>query len=407
MVLDEKQKAKILTPSVRTLMSALKQGSEETARVVGGAVRDVLMGRTVLDIDIATTHPPERTMDLLRAANIKTVPTGLAHGTVTAVVGGAGYEITTLRRDVETDGRHATVAFTGDWKEDAARRDFTINALYVDAQGTLYDFFGGIDDAKAGRVRFIGDARTRIREDVLRILRYFRFYAALGTPPPDAEALSACRDLAPLIPTLSAERIARELTKLLGSKDPAPALRLMESCGVLNQVLPETKNFERLDALLQTEKKRSAPPAFVVRFASLLPEDETTARNVASRLKLSNKDTNALAVLAELPAAVRTNHTPEALRRMAYGFGVPACLAAALLAGDEAAEAMSVLEGWTPPVFPIKGEDLLKLGMPAGPKIGEILREIEERWIGSGFSMRRDACLAGARALWESQRGEE
>jgi poly(A) polymerase len=365
--------------------------------VVGGAVRDALLGRKVGDIDLATTLPPEHVMDILAKAGFKTVPTGIAHGTITAVVDHIGYEITTLRRDVETDGRHAQVAFTDNWREDAARRDFTFNALYVDAERNLYDYFNGVEDAKAGRVRFIGDARARIREDVLRILRFFRFYAFFGKGDADAEALAACRELANLIPNLSAERIAHEFTKLLAAENPLPALQLMNDCGVTRQFLPEVSDLSRLYALLETEKRYGIAPMALVRFAATLPSDGKIASAVAARLKLSNRDAETLRGLAELPNLLRDNRTPAALRRMINQYGKENCRAAMLLNGREISDALATIAAWESPVFPIKGEDIVKLGLPQGPRIGEILRAVEKWWISGDFRADRTACLEQAR----------
>jgi poly(A) polymerase len=392
-VLNEEQRAKILPPNAQRLLSALR----EEARIVGGAVRDALLGLKVGDIDLATPLPPEQVMEILAKAGIKTKPTGLAHGTITAVLDRTGYEITTLRRDVETDGRHAQVAFTDNWREDAARRDFTFNALYVDAEGTLTDYFNGAEDAKEGRVKFIGDARARIREDVLRILRFFRFTAFFGKGDADPEALAACRELAPLIPTLSAERIAHEFTKLLTAKNPLPALRLMQDTGVTQHFLPEARDLSRLQALLETEKQTGTSPMPFVRLAALLPQDEPAALTVAKRLKLSNRDTETLGMLAKLPNLMRGNLDPPSLHRMMYLYGAENCRAATLLICGDISEALSTISAWKIPVFPLKGEDLVKLGFPQGPQIGKILRAVEAWWISRDFTPTRAECLEQAR----------
>ncbi|MEE8534186.1 MAG: CCA tRNA nucleotidyltransferase, partial [Alphaproteobacteria bacterium] len=232
-------------PATRAVVDALTADSAEV-RFVGGCVRDAVAGRKVTDVDIATPDPPETVTRLLEAAGIRVVPTGIAHGTVTAVIRHRHFEITTLRRDVETYGRRAKVAFTDDWTADAARRDFTINALFCDPDGTLYDPFGGIDDLDAGRVRFVGDAVKRIKEDVLRLLRFFRFYAHYGRPPPDAEALAACRAMARALPGLSGERVSAELLRLLAAPDPAAVLALMIEAEVLAFVLPEVAGLDAL-----------------------------------------------------------------------------------------------------------------------------------------------------------------
>jgi poly(A) polymerase len=390
--LEKIQQAEILTPGVLRLMTAVAAAKGE-ARIVGGAVRDTLMGRKVGDIDMATTLPPERLMQILAQQDIKTVPTGPAHGTVTAVVDHIGYEITTLRRDVETDGRHAQIAYTDDWREDAGRRDFTFNALYCDAAGQLYDYFGGVEDAKRGRVRFIGEAQARIREDVLRILRFFRFYAWFGKGEVDAEGLLACRELADSIPRLSAERMAREILKLLAAENPLAAWRLMNESGITRFFVPEATGLAQLQNLLQKEQQNTQPPDALVRFSALLPDNENIAASIAARLKLSKRDSERLCVLAKLPALLRDRPDAAALRRMLYAYGADNCRAAALLQEERVAERLAVINAWENPIFPIKGEDIVKRGAPPGPRVGEILREVEEWWIKGDFRADRAACL--------------
>ncbi|MDR3425258.1 MAG: CCA tRNA nucleotidyltransferase [Alphaproteobacteria bacterium] len=391
--LTKEQQAEILTTPVQRLLTALR------GAVVGGAVRDVILNRKVGDIDLASPLPPERMIEALSAQGIKTKPTGIAHGTITAVIDHVGYEITTLRRDVRTDGRHAEVAYTDDWREDAARRDFTFNALYVDAEGNLSDYFGGVDDAKTGRVRFIGDARARIQEDVLRILRFFRFTASFGRGEPDGDAIAACRELAPLIPRLSVERVAREMAKLLGAEDPVPALRLMQECGVTQHFAPEASDLSRLESLLAAETLHNAPTSAWTRLAALLPQDEAVAAVVAARLKLSKRDGETLCVLAKLPELLRGQLSPAALRRQIYAFGANYCRDAVLLNGEQIHDSLATIAAWESPVFPIRGEDIVKLGIPAGPQIGKILCAIEKWWIAGDFRANRKACLEYAGKL--------
>ena len=390
--LSSAQQTQIVTPAVLRIMNALRDAGGE-ARIVGGAVRDVLLGRKVGDIDLAANMPPEQVMEILKKQRIKTVPTGLAHGTITAVVDHVGYEITTLRRDVETDGRHAQVAFTDDWREDAGRRDFTLNALYVDAAGQLYDTFGSIEDAQAGHVRFIGDAQARIREDVLRILRFFRFTAWFGTGDADATGLAACAELASLIPRLSVERIAREVLKLLAAENPVAVWQLMNTSGVTPYFLEEAKDTARLQALVDNEKQHNEPPDALVRLAALLPQEEAVVAKIAARLKLSKRESERLCILAKLPAFLA--HT--VLRRAVYIYGTENCRAAVFLVGKDIAAALPVIAAWENPVFPIKGEDIVKQGIPASPRIGEILRTVEEWWITGDFRAGRAACLDYAR----------
>lgn len=394
-LLNKDQQDKILTPSVRRLLAALPP---ESTRVVGGAVRDVLLNRAVGDIDLATQLTPDQVIESLAKAHIKTVPTGIAHGTITAAINRVGFEITTLRRDVETDGRHAQVAYTNDWEEDASRRDFTINALYLDANGAVADFVGGVSDLGAGRVRFIGAAKERIREDVLRILRFFRFYAFFGKGPADKEALDACFDLAGLVPALSAERISREFLKLLKADNPLPALILMRKTGVLERLLPEATDWTRLQSLLAQEKVHAAAGDALVRFAALLPENKKEVVVLAKRLKLPNRDRDKLGVLTDLPKRLlhARDSVPE-LRGVFYRFGGDACRAAAFLTGEACSCVLKELAAWTFPVLPIKGEDIVKMGVAPGPEVGRIFREVEAWWIAGNFTASRAACLKQAR----------
>ena len=374
------------------------------ARVVGGAVRDALLGREVGEIDLACTLPPEKAMEVLKGAGLKVVPTGIAHGTITAVADHVGYEITTLRRDIATDGRHATVEFTDDWQADAARRDFTFNAMYVDASGTVYDYFGGRNHLAVGLVHFIGDAAARIDEDVLRILRYFRFHAWFGQGLPDSLAVAACRAKADLIPTLSVERVWREVTKLLTAENPVPAWQMMQDGGVLDYVLPEATNILRLASLLVVEATHDMPPSALVRLAALLPNDEVLAARVTKNMKLSNREAEKLRPLTTLPARLRGKLDPVPFRRALYEFGADACRDAALLlaATDEGADITAVLDialNWEAPTFPIQGGDLLALGLKPGPRVGDILRAVEEWWMADDFRPTRNECLVRAKDL--------
>lgn len=399
--LDPKQHGWLNAAGPARITKALAAGGG-TARFVGGCVRDALLGRAVGEIDFAADLPPEKTAELLEAAGIKVAPTGIAHGTVTAVVDHKGYEITSLRHDVETDGRHARVAFTDDWKADAARRDFTINAVYADSDGTLHDYFGGQEDIKAGRVRFIGVAQDRIREDVLRILRFFRFTAYFAKGAPDQDGLAACRELALLLPKLSAERVWKETCKLLDAKNPAPVWKLMIANGIVPHVLPEATNGGRLEKLLAAEGKFEAVASPVARLAALLPQDAAVARAVAQKLRLSNREAEKLASLAALPAQLRGKLDPVPLRRALYASGAEECREAALLLaadspGLDLEPALAVIGAWERPLFPLQGEDILKLGLKPGPKVGEILRAVEEWWMLQDFRPAAAECLAEAK----------
>jgi len=359
------------------LVAALDPHGQGTCRYVGGAVRDTLLGLDVKDIDMATRHRPEETQALLKAAGIRQVPTGLAHGTITAVLAGGPVEITTLRQDVSTDGRHATVTFSTDWQEDAARRDFTINALYADPRTLqISDYFGGLQDLATRTVRFIGAAEERIREDYLRILRYFRFQARFGGLPADAAAEAACAALAPAMKGLSRERIAGELLGLLALPDPAPTLARMAQLGVLAQVLPEA-DASALPALIAAEAREGHAPDALRRMAALLPPDPSLAEQVAARLRLSTAQRKRLATIAGRD--LRDAICPA--RTLAYELGQAEAIDRLLLAGRSTKD----LAGWTVPRLPIKGGQIVARGVGAGPDVARILRRVEGRWVAEGF----------------------
>lgn len=360
------------------LVAALDQQAEGNCRWVGGVVRDTILGTAPKDIDMATTLVPEETMRRLGAAGIKAVPTGIAHGTVTAVLGSGTVEITTLRRDVSTDGRHATVAFSTNWRDDAARRDFTINALYADPRSlALFDYHDGLSDLAARHVRFIGDARERIREDYLRILRYFRFQARFGSIPADAEAESAVSDLAPGMKGLSRERVGWELMNLLGLPSPASTVQRMAELGVLAQVLPEAgeAGLCQLAALERVELAEAVEGTAVRRLAALLPADPAVAELVAARLRLS------IAQRKRLASAAGRDELPRDPRGLAYRIGIEEARDRLLLAGA----GIRPLAGWTVPVFPLKGGEIVARGITAGPMVARTLRQVEELWITEGF----------------------
>jgi poly(A) polymerase len=393
-------------PPTRALLAALAKAGI-SARFVGGCVRDALLGRPIADIDLATPAHPEEIVAALGKAGIKVVPTGIEHGTVTAVVNSGGqqrhFEITTLRRDVETDGRHARVAFDADWAEDAARRDFTINAIYLDPDGTLYDPVGGLADLAARRVRFVGEAARRIAEDVLRVLRYYRFEARFGTGAGegagDPAARAACRASVTLLPTLSAERVAQELIRLLGALNPVPALRMMEADGVLAAILPEATRIDRLRKLIAIEPE----PDALRRIAALVAVDASGAAGMAERLRLSNAERDRLIDLApprprevdpELAGDARAQR--HALYRLgADRFRDLALLVAADGGIDEARlkALRAVATSWKPPVFPLAGRDVTALGIPPGPRIGQLLAELKDWWEAGDFTADRAACL--------------
>jgi poly(A) polymerase len=359
------------------LLDALGGGEGET-RYVGGAVRDGLLGLPVNDVDFATRLRPDEVVERLQAAGLKAVPTGIEHGTITAVSDGHPYEVTTLRRDVETFGRHATVAFTDDWKEDAARRDFTINALMADpVTGEIFDYFGGLPDLEQRHVRFIGDPFERIAEDHLRILRFFRFHARFGQGEPDAAALEACAARANDLMALSRERIADELLKLLSVEDPVATVRIMLERAILKPVIPEIEAsaWPQLEMLVRTEGVADMSPDPLRRLSALLPRDPQLAGAVAARLKLSNRARKRIGCAAGTEIS-----DPEAT---AYRNGVECAVDRLLLAGQ--ASTAATIAAWTPPRLPIAGGALIKRGLTEGPVVSRTLRAIEEGWIAAGF----------------------
>jgi poly(A) polymerase/tRNA nucleotidyltransferase (CCA-adding enzyme) len=371
-------------PALAAVMAALPE-----ARVVGGAVRDALAGREVTEIDLATPLRPEQVIEALRAAGIHAVPTGLEHGTVTAVADGHGFEITTLRRDVATDGRHAVVAFTDDWRADAARRDFTINAMSLTPTGEVFDYFGGVADLRAGIVRFVGDPATRIAEDYLRILRYFRFYARYAVGAADPVALAAIRAGTPGLARLSVERIWSELARMLSAPDPRAAVTLMEEQGVLGVVLPEGADPARLARLV--EAGASADP--LLRLAALLMGDP---EEFAERLRLSNAERGRLTALRAGPVP-QPGDDDAALRRLLADNTHALLIDRAWLAGGSAPEWVVVrgrLAALPRPLFPLEGRHVLALGEPEGPRVGALLRAVRQWWLDGGCVADEAACRA-------------
>ena len=377
----------LTAPQTAAVMDALEAAGGE-GRFVGGCVRDALIGRPVADIDIATPMTPQAVVDAVTRAGLKAVPTGIEHGTVTVVSSGRPYEVTTLRRDVTTDGRRATVAFTEDWAEDAARRDFRLNALYADCTGKVFDPTGeGVADAEAGRIVFVGEPEQRIREDYLRILRFFRFRAWFGRGEPDGAALAACSALKDGIAQLSAERISAELIKLLSAPDPRAAVHLMADTGVLFEVLPWAGDASLFLPMIGI----SGDP--ILRLSSLLPGDPDIVREASERLRLSNAQKTRL--MEALPDAIEVTPTmgERAARAALYRLGRQAFRDrlmrswAADTRQAEAAQALLVLaDGWTRPEFPISGADLKAAGMSPSPAMGRILSELEAWWVAEDFA---------------------
>jgi poly(A) polymerase len=364
-------------PGVRHLLDTL-DAADGCCRFVGGAVRDLALGSDISDLDLSTRFVPMEVIDRLAAAGIKAVPTGLAHGTITAITAGTVVEVTTLRADLATDGRRATVAFTDDWAADASRRDFTINALYADPlTGEVSDPAGqGLADLDARRVRFIGEPLVRIAEDHLRILRFFRFHARFGHGAPDAPALAACTARANDLMALSRERIAYELMNLLGLPDPVATLAIMIDHGIFRPVLPEITDPAPLAALILAEQEAGISADPLRRLASLLPRDPVIAEKIASRLKMSLKDRKRLA-----QAVDPTNFgSPQAF---AYRLG-NASAADRLLIDARPADAASIA-AWALPRLPLGGGALIARGVPQGPLVAKTLQAIEQAWLDADF----------------------
>ncbi len=391
----------------RKVMAALH--AVGPARFVGGCVRDALLGKAVSDIDIATPLAPQAVIDALKAAGLRAVPTGIEHGTITAVADGKPFEITTLRRDVETDGRRAVVAFTGDWAEDAARRDFRLNSLYLDEDGAIYDPTGeGVADARAGQIVFVGDAGTRIREDYLRILRFFRFFARYGRGEPDVAALNACAALREGMRGLSGERVSQELLKVLAADDPRPALRLMAASGVLGVILPEVQGLARCEALVGIEAGQLFTCDPALRLAALLPDDTQAVRVAATRLRLSNTLRDRLLAAVSGEPKLTSWMSPREVRRAVYRLGAPAfkdrvMLAWAASGGEVAAPQWRMLtvypDTWTPPAFPISAEEIKAAGVEPGPMHGKVRREVEDWWIDMDFTDDKLAAIERLKAV--------
>lgn len=396
-------------PATQAVFDALSGASVET-RAVGGAVRNALLKLPVVEVDFATTATPQEVIALAAKAGLKTAPTGIEHGTVTVIADGAPFEVTTLRRDVETFGRHAEVAFTRDWEEDAKRRDFTLNALYADRDGNVFDPLGGYDDLAARRVRFIGDAAERIREDYLRILRFFRFNAYYGKGPLDEAGLRACVVLRNGLAQLSAERIWIELRRILIAPRAGDAIEALFDYGLLTQILggaPRLIDFERLVAIETANELAPSSPLRLAVLGIFVHED---AARFADRLRLSNAEQATLALAAHVPDGL----PQEALAKIAlYRLGPDAYRACALIAwarsGDTPSdarwiEALELPDRWPAPSFPLRGQDIMALGI-AGPEVGTILRRLEQEWIAGGFATTREGLLERAATLHRSQSG--
>ena len=387
-------------PETKTLIAAFAE-YPGSLRFVGGAVRDSLLGRDVLEVDGATTRYPGEVMSLAIRNGLRAIPTGLEHGTVTVVVEKRSFEITTLRKDIKTDGRHAEVTFTDSWQEDAQRRDFTMNALYLSPEGELFDYFGGETDARARVVRFIGEPEARIREDYLRILRLFRFYAHYGKEPLDAGALAACKQLASQLKNLPAERIWQELSKLLAASSSAPSLAAMYASGVLPYVLGfEVTGTEALARLEALGAKMGLAIMADTKLAALLAcaPTEASASALADRLKCPNSTRKNMQQLQALQAVITPDMTQAAQKKLirTYGSELAAQAIALVWARSEEdyAAMLSFARSWQVPEFPVTGSDLLECGMPPGKAVGETLARLEAFWEESDYRLGRDELLA-------------
>ncbi len=409
-------------PEAMAVFKALMAGGKE-ARFIGGCVRDAILKTEVRDIDIATPEPPDRVLELLAAAGIRAIPTGFDHGTITAVIGDKHFEVTSLRVDVESHGRHATVAFTDDWEADARRRDFTINTLSCTPDGDIYDPLEALDDLGKRWVRFVGEPRDRINEDVLRLLRYFRFYATYANPPPNVHALAACRALAPRLKELSGERIHSEMFRILLAPNPADTLLLMKGERVLDYILPEAINFGRLRMISWLESTAlnvaSIAPDPLRRLAAMLSDDAGIHASVAGRLRLSNMEAHRLANMLGGDIEATPDTGPQQRRRDLQQLGRDDYRDLVLLAWAEESNQdprrppirkqawqalIGEIDAWTPHIFPIKGRDALDMGMEHGPQVGAALATVEDWWRDGDFQAGRDQCLERLQSVIKSGR---
>ncbi len=397
-------------PALQSLFDILCTKNEE-ARVNGGAVRNSLLGEAVSDVDVSTTMLPDQVMKAAREAGFKAIPTGIEHGTITVVVDKVPFEVTTLRADIETNGRHAVVRFGRDWREDARRRDFTINALYVDRKGRIHDPLDGLADVKMRRVRFIGDAGQRIEEDHLRILRFFRFFAWYGHGAPDRESLKACVRHKLSLHSLSAERVWRELKKMLAAPDPGRAVLWMRQAGVLSLILPESEKWgiDALPRLIRAQDELGWGHDPLLRLMAIVPKSPQAMMRLSRRLKLSRAETTRLSDWAK-SKGVFAEVSERAFARHLYR-GSPQGITdtlklelarlreagrdddKALLAAASLARLLEFSSAWKKPVFPVKGRDLVIKGMEPGKEMGNHLRALEERWIESGFTLKKKDLL--------------
>ncbi|WP_198024107.1 CCA tRNA nucleotidyltransferase [Sphingorhabdus lutea] len=373
------------SPALHKIVEALIDDRSEHARVVGGAVRNSLLGIDVSDIDLATRLRPEIVIEKLTAIGAKTIPTGIAHGTITAIIDGEKFEITTLRRDVSTDGRHATISFSDEWQDDATRRDFTINALYADVKtGQIYDYFGGIDDLNRRNLIFIGDANERIKEDYLRILRYFRFLILMDNVETDAATLAACAHGAPNLRSISRERISDEFQKILSKENIVISISAMQNAQIFDHFMPEIipDAAEKIADLIKREKKLGISPKWQRRLAAILPHDPKLTYKIAARLKMSKKNMLLMAILSDRQEINDIN-----VRKLAFEHGLENATDIALLYGhdDDYAAIISDIQKWEIPYFSLNGSQLIDAGIEKGPKVSALVKQIKNKWMDCGF----------------------
>ena len=388
-------------PTKRVMSVLQSRGAE--ARFVGGCVRNTILNRPIKDIDIATTAMPEQVIELLIKNQIRAIPTGLEHGTITAVIEQQPFEITTLRRDIQTDGRHAVVKFTDNWQQDAERRDFTMNALFADMQGTIYDYVDGYDDALTGNVRFIGDAETRIKEDALRILRFYRFFALYGVGNANKSARTACQKAAPALSSLARERVQQEILSLFEANEPSDAIEIMRDDEILVYCMPEAEDFYHLNNLLAIEALLAPHwPLFILpnaalRLSALLPKCPRKISTVAVRLKFSKSLHNRLLALID---TTRSAPAQYGLEKCLYEIGSESTRDLLLLNWAKCGlpsnheMLLSTATNWQKPTFPLTGQDVLDTGTPTGQMVGTILKRVEDWWVQEDFQPDRVKCLA-------------
>ena len=403
----------MLEPDTGRLFGALNEAGH-TIRFVGGCIRDTIAGHPVSDIDLATDALPERVTEVLSAAEIQVIPTGVDYGTVTALTGEKAFEITTLRKDVATNGRRAEVEFTDDWYEDAARRDFTFNALSADRDGRVYDYFNGLEDLSAGKVRFIGNALARVEEDYLRILRFFRFHAYFAKSGADPEALSACRSAVTRVKALSGERIWNEFSRTLVAPNSVSVCQMMEEIGLLGLLLPVAHVVPRVEALSTLEKMLSLEPDPIRRLTALIAPNRSEILNIAARLKFSRAETRRLENLICNREVLDMKINDLSLRRALYSSNSDqVCDFILLNWADEISsetggmrrsqkawrDVWEIASAWTSPEFPLNGRDIVEIGIKEGPLVGEILSDMEEWWVGQSFQPDREACLTKLKRL--------